>query len=59
METVTQLASYRNGGFEVSVLSDGTKIRETLDAALPPVLPEQMDLKITDWCDAGCAWCHA
>ena len=17
-----------------------------------------MDLKITDWCDAGCAWCH-
>jgi organic radical activating enzyme len=58
METVTQLASYRNGGFEVSVLSDGTKIRETLDAALPPVLPEQMDLKITDWCDAGCAWCH-
>lgn len=58
MQAVTQLASYRNGGYEVSVLSDGTKIREELDASLPPVLPEQMDLKITDWCDAGCAWCH-
>jgi organic radical activating enzyme len=58
MQAVTQLASYRNGGYLVSVLSDGTKIREELDGTLPPVLPEQMDLKITDWCDAGCAWCH-
>lgn len=52
------LASYRNGGFEVTLYADGTKVRQTLDASLPPVLPEQMDLKITDWCDAGCAWCH-
>jgi hypothetical protein len=52
------LASYRNGGYAVQVHADGTKVRETLDASVPPVLPEQMDLKITDWCDAGCAWCH-
>lgn len=52
------LASYTNGGYHVEVHQDGTKIRTELDAALPPRLPEQMDLKITDYCDAGCAWCH-
>lgn len=52
------LAQYQNGGYLVEVHPDGTKIRTTLDAAIPPKLPEQMDLKITDYCDAGCAWCH-
>lgn len=52
------IASYANGGYGVSVYADGTKVRETLDSSVPPVRPEQMDLKITDWCDAGCAWCH-
>jgi organic radical activating enzyme len=52
------LASYRNGGYKVDIFADGTKVRTELDASQPPVLPEQMDLKITDWCDAGCAWCH-
>ncbi len=61
MEAATQsplLSAYRNGGYQVSIFADGTKVRETLDATVAPVLPEQMDLKITDWCDAGCAWCH-
>jgi hypothetical protein len=52
------LAGYHNGGYQVQIFSDGTKVRTELDASMPPVLPEQMDLKITDWCDAGCAWCH-
>jgi hypothetical protein len=52
------LASYENGGYHVDVFADGTKVRTALDPAIPPRLPEQMDLKITDWCDAGCAWCH-
>lgn len=52
------LASYQNGGYRVAVYHDGTKVRTAVDAALPPRLPEQMDLKITDYCDAGCAWCH-
>ena len=52
------LASYRNGGYEVSVYRDGTKVRDAVDASQPPRLPEQMDLKLTDFCDAGCAWCH-
>lgn len=53
-----QIAQYTNGGYHVSIHGNGTKVRTTLDASMPPVLPEQMDLKITDWCDAGCAWCH-
>lgn len=52
------LAQYQNGGYLVEVHQDGTKVRTTLDAAIAPRLPEQMDLKITDYCDAGCAWCH-
>lgn len=52
------LAEYMNGGCKVSIHSDGTKVREILEPEIEPVHPEQMDLKITDWCDAGCAWCH-
>lgn len=52
------IASYRNGGYEVSIHADGTKVRDLVDADVPPEHPEQMDLKITDWCDAGCHWCH-
>jgi len=52
------LAQYQNGGYLVEVHQDGTKVRTTLDAAIAPRLPEQMDLKITDYCDADCAWCH-
>jgi organic radical activating enzyme len=50
--------SYVNGGYEVSIYTDGTKMRVARDASVAPVHPEQMDLKITDWCDAGCFWCH-
>lgn len=58
MGSVALLNSYRNGGTFVELFSDGTKVRTEVDPSLPPRLPEQMDLKITDWCDAGCAWCH-
>ena len=50
--------SYINGGARVTLGEDGTKIREVFDLTCPPEFPEQMDLKITDWCDAGCFWCH-
>jgi hypothetical protein len=54
----TVLASYKNGGTRVTLYEDGTKVREILDPDVPHEIPEQLDLKITDWCDAGCAWCH-
>ena len=52
------LASYRNGGYQVDIHTDGTKVRTAHDADDAPRLPEQMDFKLTDYCDAGCAWCH-
>lgn len=52
------LARYINGGYAVSIHADGTKVRERLASGLAPEVPEHLDLKITDWCDAGCAWCH-
>jgi hypothetical protein len=50
--------SYENGGTKVTIFGDGTKIREVFDESLLPVHPESIDVKITDWCDAGCAYCH-
>lgn len=49
--------SYQNGGFNVSIEADGTKVRSTISDD-PPAHPEHMDLKITNWCDANCSWCH-
>lgn len=54
----TPLHAYSNGGFEVSLFGNGTKVRRTLAPEVAPTLPEQFDLKVTDYCDAGCAWCH-
>ena len=51
------LHTYQNGGYQVSMYADGTKVRERVGEQ-PPLMQEQCDLKITDWCDAGCAWCH-
>jgi len=54
---VTKLAQYQNGNCLVRLHSDGTKFREW-DGIPNPVFPESIDLKITDYCDAGCTWCH-
>lgn len=51
------LHSYNNGNMMVSIYSDGTKIRE-YEGSMHPVHPESMDVKITNYCDGNCAWCH-
>lgn len=51
------LGKYNNGGTEVLIYADGTKVRRTLSDA-PPLQPETMDVKITNYCDMGCSWCH-
>ena len=58
LAAAAEIASWRNGGYRVTILADGTKVRQETDPEVPPRFPEQMDLKITDWCDAGCFWCH-
>ena len=51
------LTAYCNGNSTVKIFSDGTKIR-TIENEGAPIHPESVDLKITNYCDAGCAWCH-
>lgn len=49
--------TYNNGNCTVTLHSDGTKIRE-YEGVPMPLFPESMDVKITNYCDAGCAYCH-
>lgn len=52
-----EIAKYKNGNTTVTIMNDGTKIREYENA--PEILhPESIDVKITDYCDMGCAYCH-
>lgn len=51
------LAQYKNGNTEVTLFSDGSKVREFEDVARPE-FPESVDLKITDNCNMACAFCH-
>lgn len=52
------LHNYKNGNYTVNIFSDGTKIRETDDSSFIPEFSENIDIKITNYCDAGCQWCH-
>lgn len=52
------LGSYQNGNYKVTLLSDGTKIRENDLDFFEPEFPESMDIKITNKCDMGCPFCH-
>ena len=51
------IGRYKNGNYQVTIFSDGTKIRETDDDKFIPAFSESCDLKITDKCDGGCAFC--
>ena len=53
------LADYQNGNCRIVIFDDGTKTRSWPDGEVACVVtPESIDLKITDYCDAGCAFCH-
>ena len=52
------LGRYKNGNFVTTILSDGTKIRETKDDEFIPAFAENMDIKICNYCDMGCKFCH-
>ena len=54
-----QIAQYENGNCLIKLYSDGTKKRYVKTGETPkPLFPENMDIKITNWCDADCDWCH-
>lgn len=51
--------SYKNGNYNVHLdLVSGTKIRENDLTFFKADRPENMDIKITNKCNMGCAFCH-
>ena len=52
------LGKYKNGNYNVVIFDDGTKVRETNDDKFIPEFPECMDVKITNYCDRNCPFCH-
>lgn len=57
MGTSNILYQYQNGNTHVTILTDGTKIREYEN--IPVIIhPESIDVKITDYCTMGCKFCH-
>ena len=52
------LGIYKNGNYNVRLLADGTKIRETNEDEFIPAFAENCDCKITDKCDGGCPFCY-
>ena len=42
------LGRYKNGNYDVTLLSEGTKIRETEDDEFIPDFAESMDIKLTN-----------
>lgn len=52
------IGKYKNGNYAVTILSDGTKIRETNEDEFVPSFAENCDVKITDKCDGGCPFCY-
>lgn len=52
------IGRYKNGNYEVRIYEDGTKIRENNLNCLIPAFAENCDVKITDCCNGGCAYCY-
>ncbi len=52
------LGIYKNGNMRTRIFSDGTKIRETEDDEFIPEFAENMDIKISNYCDMDCKFCH-
>lgn len=50
------ITDHMNGNVRVQIFEDGTKIR-SYDGKAVPKLPESADIKISDYCDAGCPHC--
>ena len=53
------LGRYKNGNYVTTILSDGTRIRETNDDEFIPDHAENMDIKLTNFCSGvNCKFCH-
>lgn len=54
----SMIGVYKNGNYNVAMLSDGTKIRSCKDGKMILAFAESLDVKITNKCDMGCKFCH-
>lgn len=52
------IGMYKNGNYTTVLFDDGTKVRRTEDEEFIPSFSESIDFKITNYCDAGCMYCH-
>lgn len=52
------LGAYKNGNYTVALFDDGTKIRKTQENSFKATFPECIDIKITNYCDKNCPFCH-
>ena len=53
------LYQYKNGNTSVTIYNDGTKVREIPDGVNTILdFPESIDIKITNYCDLNCSFCH-
>lgn len=52
-----KIAEYKNGNTQVTLYSDGTKVRE-YEGIPKPKFPESIDMKITNYCSEGCEYCY-
>ena len=52
------LGRYKNGNYNVTIFDDGTKIRNNNLDFFEAEFPENIDLKITNYCNKGCPMCH-
>lgn len=51
------MIEYIDGGVKVTLSRVGLKTRTILSNE-PSQFPEQLDIKVTNWCNAGCSMCH-
>ena len=52
------IGTFKNGNFRTTIFEDGTKMRFSNEDIFIPDRPENIDIKITNYCDAGCPYCH-
>jgi len=53
------LNAYKNGNTQVTIFNDGSLERKFEDPKnIVLDFPSSLDVKITNYCDAGCAFCH-
>jgi len=57
-----ELTTHENGNYTITIYKNGTKVRSSKNGTsikdLTPKFPESIDLKITNYCDLGCKYCH-